>query len=98
MGSRNSECTSTTQEATATRAAKARMWPARRMRRGRLEEHTSELQSLMRISYAVFCSKKIIRTIKNIPRKTSFHLHISYRNRLVTTQLTNAYITYTHPP
>src|SRR3546814_5352598 len=27
--------------------------------RGRSEEHTSELQSLMRISYAVFCLKKI---------------------------------------
>src|SRR3546814_10126411 len=26
--------------------------------RSRSEEHTSELQSLMRISYAVFCSKK----------------------------------------
>src|SRR3546814_5837274 len=30
----------------------------RRMHRGRSEEHTSELQSLMRISYAVFCLKK----------------------------------------
>src|SRR3546814_8922454 len=31
---------------------------------GRSEEHTSELQSLMRISYAVFClkKKKIIKT------------------------------------
>src|SRR3546814_10688774 len=28
------------------------------MRRCRSEEHTSELQSLMRISYAVFCLKK----------------------------------------
>src|SRR3546814_5002136 len=28
---------------------------------GRSEEHTSELQSLMRISYAVFCLKKKIR-------------------------------------
>src|SRR3546814_8922019 len=28
--------------------------------RGRSEEHTSELQSLMRISYAVFCLKKKI--------------------------------------
>src|SRR3546814_7759795 len=28
--------------------------------RGRSEEHTSELQSLMRISYAVFCLKKTI--------------------------------------
>src|SRR3546814_4854565 len=27
-------------------------------RQDRSEEHTSELQSLMRISYAVFCSKK----------------------------------------
>src|SRR3546814_10792675 len=28
------------------------------VRAGRSEEHTSELQSLMRISYAVFCLKK----------------------------------------
>src|SRR3546814_9608082 len=35
---------------------------------GRSEEHTSELQSLMRISYAVFClkkKKKIREDIKN---------------------------------
>src|SRR3546814_8066655 len=32
---------------------------------GRSEEHTSELQSLMRISYAVFCLKKKTRTNKN---------------------------------
>src|SRR3546814_9233891 len=30
----------------------------------RSEEHTSELQSLMRISYAVFCLKKTTHTIK----------------------------------
>src|SRR3546814_6044457 len=30
--------------------------------RGRSEEHTSELQSLMRISYAVFCLKKKTQT------------------------------------
>src|SRR3546814_9423982 len=29
-----------------------------RARAGRSEEHTSELQSLMRLSYAVFCLKK----------------------------------------
>src|SRR3546814_9059645 len=28
------------------------------LKKGRSEEHTSELQSLMRISYAVFCLKK----------------------------------------
>src|SRR3546814_1326509 len=34
--------------------------------RGRSEEHTSELQSLMRISYAVFClKKKKTNTVKN---------------------------------
>src|SRR3546814_2934552 len=31
----------------------------------RSEEHTSELQSLMRISYAVFCLKKKIKTTTN---------------------------------
>src|SRR3546814_9246139 len=34
----------------------------------RSEEHTSELQSLMRISYAVFCLKK--KKIKNRPENT----------------------------
>src|SRR3546814_3064438 len=34
----------------------------RRCRRNRSEEHTSELQSLMRISYAVFCLKKKNKT------------------------------------
>src|SRR3546814_2621163 len=37
------------------------------VRRVRSEEHTSELQSLMRISYAVFClKKKITNTRTNI--------------------------------
>src|SRR3546814_8172403 len=35
---------------------------------GRSEEHTSELQSLMRISYAVFCLKKKKNTKQNITR------------------------------
>src|SRR3546814_3614046 len=33
--------------------------------RTRSEEHTSELQSLMRISYAVFCLKKKIKQAMN---------------------------------
>src|SRR3546814_2606235 len=32
--------------------------PDRREQQGSSEEHTSELQSLMRIAYAVFCLKK----------------------------------------
>src|SRR3546814_5783351 len=32
----------------------------------RSEEHTSELQSLMRISYAVFCLKKKIRSLRTL--------------------------------
>src|SRR3546814_4448526 len=35
-------------------------WSIRKRARPRSEEHTSELQSLMRISYAVFCLKKKI--------------------------------------
>src|SRR3546814_10693557 len=35
----------------------------------RSEEHTSELQSLMRISYAVFCLKKKKRHNKNTQKK-----------------------------
>src|SRR3546814_7726758 len=38
---------------------------AHRHSRTRSEEHTSELQSLMRISYAVFCLKKKIHTKSN---------------------------------
>src|SRR3546814_7181787 len=40
----------------------------------RSEEHTSELQSLMRISYAVFCLKKKINQ-KNNELITNKHVH-----------------------
>src|SRR3546814_8860554 len=43
------------------RRRRDRQWPAPAVSlsgRRRSEEHTSELQSLMRISYAVFCLKK----------------------------------------
>src|SRR3546814_4909706 len=39
---------------------------------GRSEEHTSELQSLMRISYAVFCLKK---KITNTPTRNKAQIH-----------------------
>src|SRR3546814_5896457 len=39
----------------------------------RSEEHTSELQSLMRISYAVFCLKKKKHTTREI---TANHIYI----------------------
>src|SRR3546814_9514419 len=45
-------------------------WMYRIMRNIRSEEHTSELQSLMRISYAVFCLKK----------KKQYHTHIKQSN------------------
>src|SRR3546814_10452496 len=40
----------------------------------RSEEHTSELQSLMRISYAVFCLKK-----KTYTEKRQSHTHTQHR-------------------
>src|SRR3546814_3513754 len=45
-----------------------------RPRRLRSEEHTSELQSLMRISYAVFCLKK--KTIFYFTNTTQLKTHI----------------------
>src|SRR3546814_8463957 len=52
---------------------------------GRSEEHTSELQSLMRISYAVFCLKKNNKAdisshfcrYDSISRTTAGHIHNS---------------------
>src|SRR3546814_6340149 len=42
------------------------LWLAyREAHEARSEEHTSELQSLMRISYAVFCLKKQIRLARH---------------------------------
>src|SRR3546814_929433 len=43
----------------------------------RSEEHTSELQSLMRISYAVFCLKKKNQTIPSTPTS-----HITYSSQI----------------
>src|SRR3546814_10862901 len=40
-----------------------------RARTGRSEEHTSELQSLMRISYAVFCLKKKNRKTQSVDER-----------------------------
>src|SRR3546814_6025098 len=42
------------------RRCRGRSLPGGSVRAGRSEEHTSELQSLMRISYAVFCLKNKI--------------------------------------
>src|SRR3546814_2131719 len=49
----------------------------RRQLKARSEEHTSELQSLMRISYAVFCLKKK----KQITKKNNYHCIMRYKNR-----------------
>src|SRR3546814_1117494 len=51
-------------------------------RRDRSEEHTSELQSLMRISYAVFCLKK----------KKTILLHKNHRHVTHQQMNTDAYI------
>src|SRR3546814_10619205 len=51
----------------------------------RSEEHTSELQSLMRISYAVFCLKK----------KTHTDIHATITDETFAQYLTNVYV-FTH--
>src|SRR3546814_6434387 len=53
--------------------ARALQAPIRQIAENRTEEHTSELQSLMRNSYAVFCLKKRKTSASNrmsIPMKT----------------------------
>src|SRR3546814_7591125 len=45
-----------------------RGWARGTARPIRSEEHTSELQSLMRISYAVFCLKKKTKKYKTVNR------------------------------
>src|SRR3546814_6261444 len=52
----------------------------------RSEEHTSELQSLMRISYAVFCLKK---------KKQLQHINTPSNPTLTTT---SGYLQQIHPP
>src|SRR3546814_2110673 len=49
-------------------------------RRLRSEEHTSELQSLMRISYAVFCLKKKKTNKTKISTHNLKYIHRPYRN------------------
>src|SRR3546814_5995264 len=46
----------------------------------RSEEHTSELQSLMRISYAVFCLKKK-KSTKQLKKKTNITRETNKRNK-----------------
>src|SRR3546814_8765572 len=76
------------------RSAVAPRCPARRCgrcrRTGRLrsEEHTSELQSLMRISYAVFCLKK-----KNKQKKQT--IQPKYRSHTKKQKYKKSYIIHT---
>src|SRR3546814_1473431 len=62
-------CSSRTANCCSSRASSSR----------RSEEHTSELQSLMRISYAVFCLKK--KKIKNRKLKKNKIQHTRKKNK-----------------
>src|SRR3546814_9695580 len=55
------------------------------LRQVRSEGHTSELQSLMRISYAVFCLKKKKET--NMSRLSQYHTHNTlYQHPIINTR------------
>src|SRR3546814_7435785 len=56
--------------------------PGATSRQIRSEEHTSELQSLMRISYAVFCLKKKNLHTRN---RRQYHTELKYTTPLPTT-------------
>src|SRR3546814_1568698 len=71
----------------------------------RSEEHTSELQSLMRISYAVFCLKKKIKHNTNnyniISTSSTPHSHGTHYQQIQHSQtiesITTSSINSTHP-
>src|SRR3546814_8421732 len=77
--------------------------PARSVRwqnytiRFRSEEHTSELQSLMRISYAVFCLKKktLVKSTDNAARLAtkidSSLIEAEYRSKIDTQEINTLY-------
>src|SRR3546814_6141630 len=58
----------------------------------RSEEHTSELQSLMRISYAVFCLKKKIQIHHHLQTLTTKSTTFHYKTLIFHKHST------THPP
>src|SRR3546814_3525019 len=69
------------------RAAPARAATGRRWRGGwRSEEHTSELQSLMRISYDVFCLKK----------KNHLNIHVRKNKYRITHNQNTKNVLYLH--
>src|SRR3546814_9192661 len=57
--------------------------------RTRSEEHTSELQSLMRISYAVFCLKKKSTQCTQTHNTDINHYTLLPSNTCITTKLTD---------
>src|SRR3546814_3499587 len=75
-----------------------RSWDFQPCRYGRSEEHTSELQSLMRISYAVFClKKKNNNTKKYINRKQKKTKNKSTTTRINDINCTNILQTNSTP-
>src|SRR3546814_3240743 len=65
--------------------------PANGIRKVRSEEHTSELQSLMRISYAVFCLKKKKNRHQTTHNRQQIKQRIYNNNP---TQITHQYYEY----
>src|SRR3546814_1896449 len=55
----------------------------------RSEEHTSELQSLMRISYAVFCLKKKKKNTTNSDNVITYHPYLTPQHILYTVDNAN---------
>src|SRR3546814_1060414 len=64
-------------------------------KQARSEEHTSELQSLMRISYAVFCLKKKKHTTQQANNHVKI-LHNRVFEIIITTIVKQHHTTHTH--
>src|SRR3546814_3856041 len=64
----------------------------------RSEEHTSELQSLMRISYAVFCLKKKTIYDNALSPITLYHKFTTYTAKLTNTMYLIDILLYSYRP
>src|SRR3546814_5963646 len=65
------------------------------IRSARSEEHTSELQSLMRISYAVFCLKKKIIKVTNSNTYTRLTTQLEQKHNTILNNIDYRYYSTT---
>src|SRR3546814_3620287 len=91
-------CGTTTSATCGPSSARSRRSTSRTASTTRSEEHTSELQSLMRISYAVFCLKKKKHPKQNATTHYNQPMHTQQNNKNTTNTQIKQYHQVTQIP